>query len=128
MNGTQASIYHMGVKAPALPDHPGYTDVGESTLFLALFGPNAFGVAEKLTNLDFMAPDKQTPFLLQGPFCHIPCQIVALEKAPDGSGGFLLTCNRGYGDSMVGAIMEAGAGFELRPAGETRFSSWIKTL
>jgi hypothetical protein len=128
MNDTQASIYHLGAEAPALPDDRGYTDVSESTVFLSLFGPDAFYLAEKLTSLDFMDPAGEPPFLLQGPFCHVPCQIVILEKAPDGSGGFLLTCSRGYGDSMVGAIRKAGGEFGLRPAGENRFNAWIQAL
>jgi hypothetical protein len=128
MNRTQASIYHLGASAPVLPDHPGYTDVSEATVFLSLFGPKAFWVAEKLTNLDFMDPKKETPFLLQGPFCHVPCQIVILDKAVDRSGGFLLTCSRGYGDSMIHAILEAGTEFDLRPAGENRFDKWIQDL
>jgi len=127
MNRTQASIYQLGAASPELPDFSGYTDVSETTVFVALFGPQAFRVAEKLTNLDLMDPAKQAPFLLQGPFCHVPCQIVVLEKA-DGNGGFLLTCSRGYGDSMVHAILEAGAEFGLRPAGETRFSNWIQKI
>ena len=128
MNRTQASIYHLGSTAPDMPGFSGYTDVTESTLFVALFGPKAFSVAEKLTNLDFLDPTKKVPFLLQGPFCHVPCQIVTLEKSADGSGGFLLTCSRGYGDSMVHAVLQAGAEFGLRPAGENRFSSWIQSL
>jgi hypothetical protein len=128
MNRTQASIYHLGAAAPAMPEFPGYTDVSESTVFLALFGPKAFRVAEKLTNLDFMDQSRQAPFLFQGPFCHVPCQIVTLEKTADGSGGILLTCSRGYGDSMLHAVMEAGAEFGLRPAGENRFSAWIQRL
>jgi glycine cleavage system aminomethyltransferase T len=111
-----------------MPDFTGYTDVSESTVFVALFGPKAFLVAEKLTNLDFLDPSKQTPFLLQGPFCHVPCQIVTLEKSADGSGGILLTCSRGYGDSMIHAIMEAGEEFDLRPAGENRFTGWLEQL
>jgi hypothetical protein len=128
MNRTQASIYHLGESAPAMPDFPGYTDLSESTVFLALFGPRAFLIAEKLTNLDFLDPAQKAPFLLQGPFCHVPCQIVTLEKAADGSGGFLLTCSRGYGESMVEAIFEAGSEFGLRPAGENRLMSWIGRL
>ena len=111
-----------------MPDFSGYTDVTESTVFLALFGPKVFFIAEKLTSLDFMDPAKKAPFLLQGPFCHVPCQIVTLDKSADGNGGFLLTCSRGYGDSMVHAVLEAGAEFGLRPAGENRFSSWIQGL
>ena len=128
MNRTQASIYHLGAAAPAMPDFSGYTDVTESTVFLALFGPKAFFIAEKLTTLDFLDPAKNAPFLLQGPFCHVPCQIVTLEKAADGAGGFLMTCSRGYGDSMLHAILEAGAEFGLRPAGENRFGTWVQGL
>jgi len=128
MNATQASIYHLGAGAPAVPDATGFTDVSETTLFAALFGPRAFRVAEKLTNLDVMDPARKTPFLLQGPFCHVPCQIVILEKQADGAGGFLLSCSRGYGDSMVEAILEAGAEFGLRPAGENRFDRWVQSL
>ena len=128
MNRTQASIYHLGDPAPAIPDIPGYTDLSESTVFLALFGPKAFRITEKLTNLDFLDPAKEAPFLLQGPFCKVPCQIVTLEKLANGSGGFLLTCSRGYGHSMVEAIQKAGSEFGLRPAGENRFYSWIQGL
>jgi hypothetical protein len=125
MNRTQASIWHLGADAPPLPEETCYTDTSESTVFLALFGPKVFQLAEKLTNLDSMDPAKAAPFLLQGPFCHVPCQIVILQKAEGGSGGLLLACSRGYGDSMVHAIVEAGAEFSLRPAGENRFNDWL---
>lgn len=129
MNGTQTSVFHLGAGAgPDMPAHSGYTDVTEAALCVALFGPRAFRVAEKLTNLDFMAPAKEAPFLLQGLFCHVPCQIVTLEKRADGAGGFLITCSRGYGDSMIGAILKAGEEFGLRPAGEDRFQGWVENL
>lgn len=128
MNRTQASVYHLGACAPDMPGFPGATDVSEATVFLALFGPKTFLVTEKLTNLDFQNPANTAPFLLQGPFCHVPCQIVTLEKAPDHSGGILLTCSRGYGDSMVAAILKAGEEFGLRPAGENRFNSWVEEI
>lgn len=128
MNRTQAAIWHLNAESPELPAEPAYTDVTESTVFLALFGPRVFSIAEKLTSLDFLDPEKAAPFLLQGPFSHVPCQIVTLEKGDDGSGGLLLTCSRGYGHCMVHAIRDAGAEFGLRPAGETRFSAWLKAL
>ncbi len=128
MNRTQVSIWHLGADTPPLPEETGYTDTSESTVFISLFGPKVFQLAEKLSNLDFMDPAKAAPFLLQGPFCHVPCQIVTLQKGADGSGGFLLACSRGYGDSMVHAILEAGAEFGLRPAGENRFNGWLGSL
>jgi len=128
MNRTQAAIWHLNTATPELPVETGYTDVTESTVFLALFGPRVFSIAEKLTSLDFLDPSKNAPFLLQGPFSHVPCQIVTLEKNDDGSGGMLLTCSRGYSHSMVHAIRDAGSEFGLRPAGENRFSAWLNGL
>jgi hypothetical protein len=128
MNNTQAAIWHLGTEKTTLPGVNGFTDVTESTVFLALFGPHAFHVAEKLTALDFMDPARTAPFLLQGPFSHVPCQIVTLEKNSDMSGGLLLTCSRGYADSMVHAVMDSGAEFGLQPAGETRFAAWVEGL
>lgn len=128
MNRTQVAVWHLEGTPADLPDDPSYTDVSEGTVFLALFGPKAFLVAEKLASLDFLDPGKQTPFLLQGPFSHVPCQIVTLEKNAQGDGGIIFTCSRGYGHSMVHAIMDAGAEFGLRPAGENRFTSWLGAL
>lgn len=128
MNGTQASIYFLGNTTPEPELEPFYTDISETSVFLALFGPNVFAIAEKLSSLDFFAPDKEPPFLYQGPFCHVPCQIVTLERNSDGSGIILLSCSRGYAESMVEAILDSGEEFGLRPAGEKRFSARLEEL
>ena len=122
MNPTQVAVWHLDRGgAPELPPETGYTDVSEATAFLALFGSGVFSIAEKLSALDFMDPNRQTPFLLQGPFSRVPCQIVTLAREPDGAGMLLLTCARGYAGDMVHAILAAGAACGLRPAGEDRF-------
>jgi len=129
MNGTQAALWHLGSEvAPVPADAAGYTDVTEATLFLALFGPRIFEVTEHLTNLDFGNPQRRTPFLLQGPLAHVPCQAVVLARGEDGSGGVLLTCSRGYAQDMVQAVLSAGAAHGLRPAGENRFMTWLAEL
>ena len=129
MNRTQAAVWHLGAAgAAALPPESAYTDVSEATVFLALFGPGVFAVAEKLAALDFMDPRQRAPFLLQGPVCHVPCQVVTLAREEDGSGGLLLTCSRGYARDMVRAILAAGTVHGLRPAGEDRFRAWLDTL
>ena len=127
MNRTQASIWHLSGETPAFPDDPAFTDITDSTVFLAVCGKDLFSILEKLTSLDFLDPSQKTPFLLQGPFSHVPCQIVTLEKTP-GRSGILMTCSRGYARDMVGAILEAGAEFKLRPAGEQAFSGWLNEL
>ncbi len=128
MNRTQAAIWHLGdAGTPQLPPDTGYTDVTESTALLALLGPQVLAVAEKLTALDFADPHKQPPFLLQGPFSHVGCQIVILDREKSGAGAFLLACPRGYSRDMAGAVLHAGEEFGLRPAGEDRFTSRLSS-
>lgn len=128
MNGTQVSLFNLdGAAEISMPEESGYTDVTEATLCVAVFGRNVFSICEKLTALDFMDPGKIAPFLFQGPFSHVPCQIVTMSKDGD-SAGIILTCSRGYGRDMIHSIVDAGEEFKLMPAGETRFTSWIKSL
>lgn len=127
MNRTQASIWHLSGKKRENPENSAYTAVTDATVFLALIGKDIFSITEKLTALDFLDPLKETPFLLQGPFSHVPCQIVAMKKNPK-KPGILFTCSRGYAGSMIAAVLEAGEEFELRPAGENAFTGWINEL
>ncbi|MCD4721673.1 MAG: sarcosine oxidase subunit gamma SoxG [Desulfobacula sp.] len=128
MNGIQVSLFNLaGQDDVSMPGESGYTDVTESTLCVALIGKDVFSICEKLTALDFMDPQRMAPFLFQGPFSHVPCQIVTLSKAGDDS-GLVLTCSRGYGRDMIHSILHAGEEFGLTPAGESRFTSWIKSL
>ncbi len=124
MNRTQASIWHLTGDKPADPEGPAFTDITDVTVFLALFGQEVFAIAEKLSALDFLDPLKKTPFLLQGPFSHVPCQIVTLGKSPERC-GLLMTCSRGYAGTMIASILEAGEEFGLRPAGEKAFTGWL---
>jgi hypothetical protein len=125
MNRTQAAIWHLAGEAVELPAESAYTDVTEATVFLALFGPDLFAVCEKLTALDLGRPDREVPSLIQGPFAHVPCQIVVAANV-EPKAGILLTCSRGYGHDMVHAIKAAGEQYHLRPAGERRFQAWLK--
>lgn len=117
MNGTQASIWQiMGETARVLAG-PSVTDVTDAGILLALTGPKVFSITEKLTSLDLADPGKRPPVLYQGPFSHVPCQIVVLKhNGMDGT--VLFTCSRGYAHDMVHAVLDAGRGAGLRPAGE----------
>ena len=127
MNQTQTSIWHLRGAAPELPEDAAYTETTDATLFIALIGEHVFAITEKLTSLDFKDPDRTVPFLYQGPFAHVPCQIVTLQRTAD-KGAILLTCSRGYGRDMSHAILDAGEEFGLRPAGTKAFKQWIKGL
>ena len=127
MNRTQASIWHLAGEKPEDPEGPAYTETTDATLFLVFLGKEVFSITEKLTALDFLDPLKDAPFLLQGPFSHVPCQIVTLEKTPQRC-GILMTCSRGYAGAIMAAILHAGEEFGLRPAGENAFTSWLGEL
>lgn len=127
MNRTQASIWHLDGENTAAPDGLAYTETTDVTVFLGLVGQNIFAIAEKLSALDFADPSKSAPFLLQGPFSHVPCQVVTLERTAERS-GILLTCSRGYARDMIHAILAAGEEYGLQPAGETAFKRWIETV
>ncbi len=126
LNGIQVSLYNLASDV-VMPDEIGYTDVTESTICVALIGKQVFSICEKLTSLDFMDPQRKAPFLFQGPFSHVPCQIVTLSKEGD-KAGIVLTCSRGYGRDMIHAILDAGEEFGLSPAGEARATDWINSL
>lgn len=128
MNRTQVSLFDLdGQDDVSMPGESYYTDVTESTVCVALFGKEVFSICEKLTALDFTDPQRKAPFLFQGPFSHVPCQIVTLNKEGESS-GIVLTCSRGYGRDMIDSILHAGEEFGLKPAGESRFTHWIKSL
>ncbi len=127
MNGTQAALWHLAGAAPEPPDGKAYTDVTDATALLALIGKNLTSLVEKLTSLDFFNPLIETPFLLQGPLSHVPCQSVMLNRSPE-NGGLIFSCSRGYARDMVHAIVDAGTQFGLRPAGENVFNRWLLEL
>jgi len=129
MNRTQASIWHLNPgEPPGPPSESALTDVTEATVFLALFGPGVFSIGEKLTALDLSRPEPKPPFLIQGPFSRVPCQIVVLERSGETDGGLLFTCSRGYAADMVDSVLSAGREFGLRPAGEKAFLRWLSSV
>jgi len=128
MNRTQAVIWQLNADAAEMPTESAYTNVSDVSTSLALFGPNALSVVEKLCALDLHNPHQEPPFLLQGPFSHVPCHLVIMERGQGFDGGMLLTCSRGYADSMLHAILDAGDKFGLRAAGEQRFADWMERL
>jgi hypothetical protein len=129
MNRTQAAVWHLLGDCPDITQDTAYTEITEGSACFALAGWNGdtFSVMEKVTSLDLRFPGNIPPFLLQGPIVHIPCQIVVFDEREKGS-AVLFTCSRGYGNSMAQALLDAGAEYGLRPAGENAFSDWLKKI
>ncbi len=124
LGSKQAVLWELGQMEPFDTTGSGFTDVTEGYLLLALAGPGVFSIAEKLTALDLLPRDRKPPFVLQGPFSHVPCQVAVLNTTED-TGAFLVACSRGYARDMVHAVMEAGGDWGLRPAGERSFQRFL---
>ena len=126
MNRTQAAVWHLLRNNPDMTQETAYTEVTEGSVFLALVGSESriFSIMEKVTSMDFRQPANKPPFLIQGPIFHVPCQIVVFDEKENGS-AILFTCSRGYGTFMAQELLEAGAEYGLRPAGEKAFSECL---
>lgn len=118
LNATQARVLILGQEENDPPNTSEFTDITEGYLLLALAGPNLFSITEKLTSLDLQDPKKPPPYLFQGPFAHVPCQVVVIKRETD-NGLLLLSCSRGYARDMADTVLAAGKEAGLRPAGET---------
>ncbi len=124
LNRTQAIAWHFAPEKPVFPQTKAFTDITDAAVAIALTGPWVFDLAEKLCALDLSEPDKNPPFLVQGPFSHVPCHIWVLHHE-DSRGWIALTCSRGYAGDMVNGVLEAGAQWGILPEGEDRFRSWM---
>ena len=127
MNRTQTAVWHLLGDCPDITQNTAYTEITEGSACFALVGwkGDTFSVMEKVTSLDLRFPRKDTPFLIQGPVAHVQCQILVFQEEEKES-AVLFTCSRGYGKSMAQALLDAGAEYGLRPAGENAFSDWLK--
>jgi len=127
MNRAQAAVWHLLGNSPDMTQETAYTELTEGSISLALLGSESevFSIMEKITSLDLRQTANEPPFLIQGPIFHVPCQIVVFDEKENGS-AILFTCSRGYGTFMAQELLEVGAEYGLRPAGENAFNDWIK--
>ncbi len=121
MNRTQAAVWNL-TRSDALemPEVMNFTDLTDAHCMLAVLGQGVSQVMENVSNLDLFRPDRQVPFLTQGPVMHIPCQVVTVAVDC-----VLMTLSRGYGQSFADAMLHAASGCKLRPGGEEVFSRWL---
>jgi hypothetical protein len=121
MNRTQASVWHLSAKMLPVPDESAYTDITESLCLLGFLGQAFFSVMEKITALELQTSRIQPPFLLQGPVLHIPSQVVVLGRE-----ALVVGFSRGYAQTIVEAILEAGQQWGIQPAGELAFNEYVQ--
>jgi hypothetical protein len=116
LNETQLTIWNVEGEKPAWPDWPFLTEITDGQVLIALHGASALSIFEKVSALDLRAPCRKGPFVLQGPVVHVPAQVAFLAQSC-----LLLGFPRGYGQSVAEALLDAGAEYSLKPAGEKVF-------
>ena len=121
MNGTQAAIWNL-TRSDSLEWSAAVnvTDLTDAHCMLAVLGQDASRVMEHVSNMDLFRPDRQMPFLTQGPIMHIPSQVVTVD-----TDCVLMTFSRGYGQTFADAMLHAASGCKLRPGGEEVFTRWL---
>lgn len=123
MNHTQAAIWSLTRSAsPETDEAVDITELTDAHCMLAVLGQGVSGVMEHVSNLDLFRPDRQMPFLTQGPIMHIPCQVVTFS-----TDCVLMTFSRGYGQSFAAAMLHAASGCKLRPGGEGVFTRALES-
>jgi hypothetical protein len=116
LNRTQCSLWRLdGEPAPPL-EEPACTELTDGLALLAVAGPAALEVMERVCNLDLAAPGLEPPALLQGPLMHLPAQVCLARRGPDRA-VVLLAVSRGYGRTLARAILHAGSEAGLAPGG-----------
>ncbi len=123
---SQAVVWHLGGGEPGGDpgSDPTLTEVTDGWLLLGVVGSHVFSAADKLTTLDLADPKRRAPFLLQGPFGHIPVSIVVARNEGN-EGAFFLACSRGYARDLVQVLTRAGEEFGIRAAGESALAGWL---
>ncbi len=124
----RADAWHLWGDAPYLPDDAAVTDVTDAYAMICVTGEAVFHLLEKVTELDLAAPGRPPLFVVQGPVCRVPCQVVVMRQAAESRVGVLIACARGYGGGLARTLLDAGSDMGLRPGGETAFTSFGRRI
>lgn len=104
-----------------------HADVTDGYALLALIGDDGPSIMEKITDLDLTSPSGGYARLVQGPLLGAPSKIMIFSTTGCKK-GMLIAVARGSGQSIVDAILDAGADFELTSAGERAFKRWLESF
>lgn len=127
LNRNQATFCHFKKYDPPASLDPAFTDITDASVLLALIGKETLQILEKATALDIQSNLDRSPCILQGPIFHVPGQVIILGEAENTS-VVIIACSRGYAQSMVEGLIDAGNKWQLRPAGRQVFLNWIDKL
>jgi len=127
LNPTQLVYWNLGLPRVPVPEDTACTDISDATVVLALLGPAAYGIMEKVSSMDLSGVANEAPVVFQGPVAHVPCRVVVLRGTTDHA-GILISCARGYGTEMAACLLSAGRPLGLQSAGFGCFSRWFNNI
>jgi len=102
----------------------GTTDVTDGFATFAVVGPRCMDVLGKLSPVDLDAPGQTCPCAAQAPVEDIPSLIVRLNGTGD-IPGLIISVARGYGQSFLDLLLDAGNEYGITVAGWERFQGWL---
>lgn len=113
-----------GPLEPSWPDRH-YTDLTDGWVLLALAGPEAVTIMERMIPIDFERPQIEGPIYFVTRSHGIWVQVVNLKTDPS---GFLLACDRSLGRHLTLALVRAGCPYGLQPRGLEGLAGLVESL
>jgi hypothetical protein len=110
-----------GPVEPQWPDSH-YTDVTDGWVLLAIWGPRALDVVQRLVSVDVERPDIDGPVFFATGAHGIRVQLFNLRgRRP----GFVIACDLSQGQNLFDACVRAGHQFDMKLAGVKPFNEWL---
>lgn len=102
-----------------------FTDLTDGWALIGLIGPQAESVMRRLVDIDFERPTVKGPIFIATRAHGVNMRIVN----PKGKlAGYLLACERSYGQSLYDYCLDVGRPREGWPIGVTTFEEWTAQL
>ena len=101
-------------------------DLTDGSALFFMTGEALLSIMERLTELDLKFKKDSNLLFLQGPVVGIPAKIL-LGMNQKHQTGMFISVGRGFGQSLVDAILSAGEEADISPAGENIFFRWLST-
>lgn len=123
LSAGECRLLVVGDETPSFEDPP-FTDLTDAYAVLALVGLQCLDILSRLSAVDLNAPRQRVPCAAQAPLEDVPCLIVRLV-GQGGTPGLIISVDRGYGQFILEAVLDAGSQYGLGAAGWKRFSAWF---
>lgn len=99
-------------------------DMTDAWALLAIFGPQASSLMGRLVSVDVDSHIKKEPIFLITKSHNAAVQIVNMKSEIP---GYLISCERSFGQALYDFCFHGSSTLKMRPAGERDFLKWLKS-